>query len=58
MPSASRSIAAPVSSVVLRALGERLGRGVEVGLVDRDPSLARTDERARFLGESRDVGGR
>ena len=39
------------------ALGQRFGRGREVGAVDRDPALAGTDERARFLGQPRDVGG-
>ena len=38
------------------AFGERVGRGLEIGLVERDPTPAGTDERAGFAGEARDVG--
>ena len=42
----------------LGPFGERLGRGLEVGLLDRDPATAGTDQRARFLREPGDLRGR
>ena len=43
--------------MVSRPFGERVGRGREVGLVDRDPAAAGADQRPRFLGELVDLGG-
>ena len=42
--------------MVFGPLGERFGRGLQVGLVDRDPAPAGADQRARLLGELADLG--
>ena len=35
---------------------ERVGRGLQIGLVERDPTPTRPDERPRFARQPRDVG--
>ena len=55
-PSARRSMSAPVSWVVSARSAERVGRGAQVGLVERDPLATRADERPGLLGQRADLG--
>ena len=55
-PSARRNISAPESCCLVLALRERFGGGLQVDLIERDPTPAGTNQRTRFLREPRDVG--